>query len=207
MPDDIIAKDMTADENIKRPHRGRERKPPRKITEKYLYNAGLAYLQRFPTSTANFRRVMLRKIDKSCNAHPEQEPAACAMLLDSVQATFQRMGLLDDEQYLTGIVTSLRRRGLSASAITVKLAAKGLTRDVVADALSQNANDAMHDPEFAAAFKFARRKRIGPFRRIDTTAPEKELAAMGRAGFSFDIAQQILRLSAEEAEELRNSLD
>lgn len=55
----------------------REAKPPKKISERYLYNSGLAYLQRFPSSSSNFQRVMMRKINNSCRHHVEQDIDAC----------------------------------------------------------------------------------------------------------------------------------
>jgi regulatory protein len=47
-----------------------------------------------------------------------------------------------------------------------------------------------------AALRFARRRRLGPFGNgpLDRAQTEKAIAAMIRAGHSFDLAKAILRL-------------
>jgi regulatory protein len=141
---------------------------------------------------------MLRKIDKSCMAHPDQDRAECAALVDALIEKFQRSGLLDDAGYLRGSVISLRRRGLSARAIEAKLAAKGLSHATIKSALAANAEEAQHDnADFHAALRLARRKRLGPFGRAD----EKALATLARAGFDYETAQRVLKCSLAEAEE------
>lgn len=177
------------------------RKPPKKITPDYLHNAGLAYLQRFPTSSGNFRSVMMRKVDRSCRHHPEQDRDACAAMVENVIVKFRDMGLLNDEAYLRGMVNSLRRRGVSAMAIKAKLAAKNLPGDTIAAALSDYAENGGAD-ELGAALLMTRKRRIGPFRPSSKEENrDKELATLARAGFSYDIAGKALSMDADEAEE------
>ncbi len=162
---------MAEPENIKRGKPRGEKKPPKKITEKYLYNSGLAYLQRFPSSTPHFRRIMGRKIDRSCNYHKDQDRETCARLLDTTVETFVRQGLLNDAAYLQGMVNSLRRRGLSTQAILAKLGQKGMGQDDVLKAVRAYDEDhSLADPDLAAAVMLMRRKRIGPFRKKEEAA-------------------------------------
>lgn len=197
-----MSQDMAEPENIKPTAHRREKKPPKKITEKYLYNSGLAYLQRFPASTPHFRRVMGRKIDRSCNYHKDQNPEDCRKMLESTIETFVRQGFLNDAAYLQGMVTSLRRRGLSTQAILSKLAMKGIAQDEAAKALrAYDEERGGVNPDLAAAILLMRRKRIGPFRKSDGGDRTKELAALARGGFGFDIAQKALSLPRDEAEE------
>ena len=194
---------MAEPENIKdgKPKRGK--KPPKKITEKYLYNSGLAYLQRFPASTPHFRRVMGRKIDRSCNYHKDQSKEDCIALLEAAIGQFERMGLLNDESYLSGMINSLRRRGLSTQAILSKLGQKGLPQDRVLEALrSHDEESGVANADLAAATLLTRRKKIGAYRRDAESDRNKELAALARAGFGFDIAQKALSLSLDDAEEI-----
>lgn len=175
----------------------REKRPPKKITEKYLYNAGLAYLQRFPASTAHFRTVMMRKIDRSCRHHTDQSREDSIALLDKTIEKFQSLALLDDEGYTRGMITSLRARGASARAIHAKLQQKGLKPDIIQDTLKDidNENDD-EDAELAAALKFARRKKLGPYCTKDTPE-DKQLATLARAGFSYDICKKIITSELE----------
>lgn len=198
---------MAEPENIKPAARRREKKPPKKITEKYLYNSGLAYLQRFTTSTPNFRRVMGRKIDKSCNYHKDQVREDCQKMLDTTVETFLRQGLLNDDAYLQGMVNSLRRRGLSTQAILSKLAMKGLTQEAILKTLRAYDEDrGAANPDLAAAVMLMRRKRIGAFRKNEDADKTKELAALARGGFGFDIAQKALSLEQDEAEDILSEM-
>lgn len=179
----------------------REKKPPKKISADYLYNSGQYYLQRFPASAGHFRTVMMRKVDKSCRHHKEQDREACARLVDDLVARFVDMGLLNDTGYAQGMVTSLRRRGLSQRAIEAKLSAKGLKRDQIAAALSVHADDRPKgEVELLAALRLARRKRIGPF-SANAERAERDMAALARGGFSYDIVSKVMGMDANTAEE------
>lgn len=184
----------------------REKKPPKKISADYLYNSGLYYLQRFPASAGHFRAVMMRKVDKSCRHHKDQDRETCARLVDDLVARFVDMGLLNDTGYARGMVTSLRRRGLSQRAIEAKLSAKGLKRDQIAAALSEHADDRpKSEVELLAALRLARRKRIGPF-AANTERAERDMAALARGGFSYDIVSKVMDMDADTAEETLRAL-
>lgn len=188
---------MATPKNIKEAPPRQGKKPPKKITEKYLYNSGLAYLQRFTSSVPNFRRIMIRKIDKSCKHHTDQDKETCLALLDKTVETFVRQGYLNDDLYLQGMVTSLRRRGLSTRAIQAKLQQKGLDSDKITQAVRTIDGDVnTADAELSAAVQYMRRKRLGCF----AAAPqEKHLASLARGGFGFDIANKALKLTEDEA--------
>lgn len=179
-------------------------KPPKKISEKYLYNAGLAYLQRFPASTNHFRSVMMRRIDKSCRFHKEQNREDCIVLLDKTAQKFQELGLLDDVAYLKGMVTSLRRRGLAARNIEMRLIQKGLDKDSIQHALKAHDSeefDSDENGDVSSALIFIRKKKLGPYDIAERRTPEKTLAAIARAGYSYDIAKKVLDMDEQEREE------
>lgn len=184
-------------------------KPPKKISARYLYNSGLAYLQRFPASSFHFRTVMMRKIDRSCRHHTDQLREDCIKLLDDVVAQFFELSLLDDNAYLKGMVISLRRRGLSAMQIQMRLQQKGYDRDTVKAAVQAHDADEFDTEEngdIFAALVFARKKRLGPYDPQQKRSPEKSLATMARAGYSYDIAKRTLEISEDELEERLSSL-
>jgi regulatory protein len=164
------------------------RKPPRKITPAYLQRAALAYLERYASSAENLRRVLRRKVDKRCRLRGE-DPAEFHEMIDEVVAKSLRTGLIDDTRYTEARVATLRRRGGSARAIQAKLSAKGVDRTTIAAVLESGEED----DEENAARAFARRRRLGPFRPGER-APyrDKDLAAMARAGFRFDVARSII---------------
>jgi regulatory protein len=105
-------------------------------------------------------------------------------------------GLIDDARYAEGRVASLRRRGGSARAIQAKLSAKGIARSTIAAALDGEEGD-----EETAARALARRRRLGPYRPGER-APyrDKDLAALARAGFRFDVARAVVDGEREDEE-------
>lgn len=182
-------------------------KPPKKITEKYLYNSGLAYLQRFPASTHHFRVVMGRKIHKSCRHHTEQDKDTCLSMLEKVTQQFIELGLLDDQAYLKGMVYSSRRKGLATQMIIQKLTIKGFDQNRIKQEIDQYDQDYVHDDngEYMAALTLARRKRLGPYlpeTMIDKKTPDKQMAALARAGFSYDIVKKIMETDYDTAIDL-----
>ncbi len=187
----------------------REFKPPKKISEKYLYNSGLAYLQKFTASSMHFKTVMKRKIDKSCRHHVEQDREECFAMLDTVTQKFIDMMLLDDEAYLKGMITSFRRRGLSSRQIEGKLRQKGYEGDRVKTALKihdLDEYDTEYKGDFYAALTFARKKKIGPYDLNNKYEFDKALGVMGRAGYDFATAQKIINMTDEDLEEELNSM-
>ena len=182
----------------------KEFKPPKKISPRYLYNSGLAYLQRFPASSMHFKTVMKRKISKSCRHHTEQNMDECLTMLDDVVIQFKELGLLDDDAYLKGMTTSLRRRGLSSAQIHSKMMQKGYQRGDITNALNIYDNEVFSNSEGGdshAALIFARRKKLGPFDRLQKRDAEKSMATMARAGYSYDIAKKILSMPEDDLPE------
>ncbi|MGB4106255.1 MAG: RecX family transcriptional regulator [Alphaproteobacteria bacterium] len=175
------------------------RKKAKKITAGYLHNAGLYYLQRFAASRGQFRAVMLRKVKRSCMEHKDQDYKICAALVEETIVKFERAGLLNDELYAQGVVTSLRRQGKSKSAIISKLSVRGVAAPLVREKL--DAHDSEHS-EMRAALTVLRRKKAGPFGEKDN---EKVLAALARAGFSYDTAQLAMSMDRADAELILNS--
>lgn len=183
----------------------RQQKPPKKITETYLHNAGLYYLQRFAASTGHFRTVMQRKIDRSCRHHADQDRGECTAMLNCLIEKFTASGLLNDNIYSRGMVTSLKRRGFSERAIHARLQVKGLTQSEIQAALAGFHEDHTKDPdqtEFEAALKLARKKKLGPYAAGRETDLKKAMALFARAGFSFDMARRVLGLDIDSAENL-----
>lgn len=94
------------------PFRKHQKKRPRKITETYLHNSGLFYLERFAASKAHFKVVMTRKVKRSCLYHVDQNYETCVEMVDALADRFEELGLINDAIYTRGCVESFRRRGL-----------------------------------------------------------------------------------------------
>ncbi len=177
-------------------------KPVKRATPQYLENAALHYLERFASSTANLRRVLMRRVQRSALAHGT-DPEEGARWVDDLLARYNRSGLLNDETYARLRTESLHRRGASTRAIAQKLAAKGIDRDDTDKALDSLRGDVGPDLDLTAALALAKRRRLGPYRLPELRAAhrEKDLAALGRAGFRYETARRVV--DADDPEELR----
>lgn len=187
------------DEN--REDTARRRKVPRKASKSHLENAALHYLERFASSSQNLRNVLLRRVKRSAYHHGT-DPDEGAIWVDDIVTRFLESGLLDDKVYADGRARSLHARGNSQKAIRMKLRAKGVEAHLIEDALETIADEADEDVDLIAALRFAKRRRLGPYRdpvRREELR-EKDMAAVARAGFSYHIARQIIE--AEEPETL-----
>jgi regulatory protein len=173
------------------------------IDPELLDRWALHYLGHYASSAENLRRVLMRRVRRNC---PEGGPAAVA-LIDGLVARYRQSGLLDDAAYAAGRVQSLHRRGASLRAMRARLIAKGVAPADVADAVAE-LRGAAADLDLAAACAFARRRRLGPFRRV-AADHARELGAFARAGFGRRVAEAVLACADVEAVEAlaREGLD
>src|SRR5205807_331732 len=153
----------------------------------------LGYLGRYASSAENLRRVLMRRVRRHS---PEAVPPA-RPLIDAIVTRYREAGLLDDAAYAAARATSLHRRGGSLKAIRARLRAKGVDAEVVVSAVGA-LQELGSDPDLAAACAFARRRRLGPFRRAAADRA-RELAAFARAGFGRRVAEAVLACADEEA--------
>ena len=163
----------------------------------------LHYLGRYASSAENLRRVLTRRTRR----RSAEAAALAAPLIDAVVARYREAGLLDDAAYAAARVQSLHRRGESMRAMRARLAAKGVSAADVANAVS-GLWAAGAEPDLAAACAFARRRRLGPFRRAAADYA-RERGAFARAGFSRRVAEAVLACADAAAVEAlaRGELD
>jgi len=159
----------------------------------------LAYLARFAASSAHLTRLLVAKVRRSAQRHGTDETAGIRFVTGLVER-LQSAGLLDDQRYAEGKALSLRRRGGSSRRVRAALAAKGITPEQAEAALvAADAERPEEDGDLAAARRFAQRRRLGPWRlRERAHHRNKDLAALGRAGFSLEVAREVIDGRAEE---------
>lgn len=166
-------------------------------TKERLTRSALHYLGRYASSEKNLQQILTRKVEKTCSIL-ELDPQDYAPVIQDVVANLASNGFINDTQYAETKVASLRRRGGSQRKIEAALSAKGVDRQIIRTAIE---GDEKNEEE--AALNFARRRRPGPFRANHEREKrrEKDLAAMCRAGFSFELAKTIIDTSKAEQEE------
>lgn len=160
----------------------------RRVSETSLMNAALFYLGRYVPSVKQLDRVLVRKCQRVIREKGGDLESA-RVLVAKVLERLKRAGYLDDARLAEALAGSLRRGGRSSRAISQKLQNKGLDRS-----LSSAHAKSSPEEEEAAAWVFARKKRLGPYSRapVDKETRKKQLAALARAGYAFSLARKIV---------------
>jgi regulatory protein len=168
----------------------RRRRQPLKATPEALERSALHYLERFDSSSGHLRRLLLRKVEMSARVHgTDREEGRAAV--ERVVARLTGLGLLDDARFARERVRSLLARGTSAAMIRARLGAKALPAELIDAALAAQSDG--NDGELRAALRYARRRRLGPFRQEDRAERrERDLAALGRQGFAYETARRVV---------------
>jgi regulatory protein len=175
-----------------------KRKQPRKVSPRYLENAALHYLKRYSATVSQLKTVLMRRVDRSLRFHGGERTEAIGWVTALVEKLV-RNGLVNDQAYAETKAHSLRASGRSARVIAQKLKLKGVAKEVVDQKVAEASAEVSEE---AAALIWARKKRLGPFRRDLKTRPDnrqRDLAAMARAGFSFAMAKKIIDGPADES--------
>ncbi len=203
---------MTTDERTnasaapdKRPHGARKQRQPRKVTRQSLENAALAYLGRFAATAHSLEAVLMRRVYRSARFH-DSDPAEGAELVSAIIARYREAGLVDDGAFAEARAKTLFARGTALRTIALKLKQKGVGDAEIEAALARLADDAAEGAGDAdslnrvAAQAYARRRRLGPWRKGPARegVRDRDLAALARAGFSYALAREVI--SGEDKE-------
>jgi len=165
-------------------------KRPPAVSRAALEAAALRYLERFDCSTARLRKVLTERIGKAARAGVEGAAEAPA-IVEELLVRYQGSGLINDERFAKNFAARQQDRGASRRMIEQKLRARGISSEVFEQVAPRNQSA---DGELEAAQAFARRRRLGPHRKPEAREEfrRKDLMALARAGFSYDIASRVI---------------
>lgn len=181
-----------------------------------LREAALAHLARFATTEQGLRQVLDRRLRRWSvrasraglpNEDIESAIASLRPAIDEIVASMTDLGAVDDADYARNRALSLTRTGRSRRAVEAHLANKGVdqdtAREALNDSLGERSDNSAQEAELAAALVLARKRRLGPFQRPDREEedPLKALGVFARNGFSRDVAQSVLDMDSDEAED------
>jgi regulatory protein len=163
---------------------------------KRLENVAAAYVARYDAPTARLRAVLMRRVFQ---ARRDNSPVVADVeaVIDGIVARYTKAGVIDDARYAERKAGNLHRRGVSSRHIREKLKLAGIGRDSTDRALEVARDELAVDDtglDLRAAVALARRRRLGPFRAAGERSERRtrDLAALGRAGFAFDIARRVI---------------
>ena len=161
-----------------------------------LQAAALTHLARYAATQAGLRRVLQRRVDRWSRQGGHDADAVAGVVARAqaaIAALVQRLaesGAVSDQAFA-------QSRARSRRAIGAHLANKGVPGELAREVAPDDP-----DIELAAALIHARKRRLGPWRKLDVT-PElrrRELANLARAGFQQAVAARALKLEREDAE-------
>ena len=186
-----------SDADTRKPAGRRPRGPLKKSS---LENAALYYLERHASSVEGLRRVLARRVERAAREERCDRDEA-AKWVEDIVGRFARSGLVDDRLFAEGKVASRRRRGDSARLIQMVLREKGVDPELIDQALAGQDGDDRRTAELEAAWRLARRRRLGPYRTAEQRPElrDRDLAAMARAGFDLDTARAVIDAEAPPA--------
>jgi len=178
------------------------KRPARPITPKYLQNAATFYLERYPSTAEGLRRVLNRRVARAKMADaPIVENVE--RVIAEIVAKFVAAGVIDDKAFAQTKARALHRRGTSSRLTRQKLKLAGIDGETLDKAMAGLDEELDTDPqqrEWQAATALARRRRLGPYRAKDRKDHRnRDLAAMARAGFDYDLARKVIDAADADA--------
>lgn len=158
-------------------------RPRPALDEEGLERLGLFYAGRYATTRAKLGAYLSRKVRERGWAGTGPPP------VDHLVERFTALGYVDDSAFASARASSLLRRGYGRRRIDQALHAAGIKADDAGTARQQ-----VEEGAFAAALRYAERKRIGPYARNepDREARQKAIAAMLRAGHPMETVRKLV---------------
>ncbi|HEU0099150.1 MAG TPA: RecX family transcriptional regulator [Allosphingosinicella sp.] len=157
-----------------------------------LERLGLFYAGRYATTRAKLAFYLRRKLKERGWSGGGEPP------VERLVERFAGLGYVDDKSFASARAESLLRRGYGERRVRQALRGAGIGEEDSAEAGDISAEDAL-----AAAHRFARRRRLGPYAPAvpDRAARDKAAAAMLRAGHRLDLVRQVLDAGPEDLPE------
>lgn len=159
------------------------------LDQESLRRLAIRYVERYATSRKKLADYLHRKIRE--RDWQDAEPPAVEELVER----FAEQGYIDDALYAQNKASALTRRGYGARRVSHALYQAGIS-----EADGREAFQISEANKWAAADKFARKRRIGPYAetRQETDKCRKQLQAFLRAGHDFDLASRFVFASPGE---------
>ncbi|HST37532.1 MAG TPA: RecX family transcriptional regulator [Allosphingosinicella sp.] len=160
--------------------RNRNDRPP--LDAGTLEQAALSYAGRYATTRAKLAAYLVRKV-RERGWTGDREPPIAALV-----ERMAGLGYVDDRAFAAARAASLGRRGYGEHRVGAALRAAGIGDEDGAEARAQ-----ARERAWAAALRYAERRKLGPFAAAegDRAAREKALAALLRAGHPAPLARRL----------------
>ena len=190
------------------PNNSAPRPSPEHI-KKRLTNKAFHYLGRYASTSSRFETILRKFAQRKLG---RADPVLLNKIIQEVTESCVRLGYIDDEAFIRSQFRQGLRSGFSQRRILLKLAQRGISRDLAEAVMYEQTSRAadQRDSELAAALIYARKKSVGPYSRAELHPKDNQrhLARLARNGFAFDVAKQVMALpSADAADELLSKIN
>ena len=157
------------------------------LKKTYLLKYAVNYLSKYNSSKKNLLRVMKSKITRI--SKNEYEKDQLFSQISYVIEELEKNNLLNDEIFTQNKILSLSEQGKSKMFISNYLINKGIDKIVIQNKLDEfNYNN--NNWEKNSALIFAKKNKL-----FDKNKDiQKKLGKMSRAGYSYEISKQILKV-------------
>ena len=159
------------------------KKSVKTLDQESLHRLAIRYVERYATSRKKLADYLHRKI-REREWHDTDPPA-----VDQLVERFVTQGYIDDALYAQTKASALTRRGYGTRRVSHALYQAGIS-----EADGREAYQISESNKWAAADKFARKRKIGPYAESpqDPDRSRKQLQAFLRAGHDFDLASRFV---------------
>ncbi|MEH6827117.1 regulatory protein RecX [Parasphingorhabdus sp.] len=159
------------------------KKSVKTLDQESLLRLAIRYVERYATSRKKLADYLHRKIQE--REWQDADPPAVAQLVER----FVAQGYIDDALYAQNKAAALTRRGYGTRRVSHALYQAGIS-----EADGREAFEISESNKWAAADKFARKRKIGSYAESQQDADKcrKQLQAFLRAGHDFDLASRFV---------------
>ena len=171
------------------PRARREKKRPGPLTAASLRFAALGYVERYPATVVSLTRTLRRKVQTWMRKTEEPAPVEAPTWIAAIVNEIVERGFVDDRRLAEAKIASLQRKGKSKRAVQASLRAKGVGETMIDEVITASGGS-----DEDAAWVLAKKKKLGPYRDAAERRErrDKDMAVLGRAGFSFWLARSIV---------------
>ncbi len=166
----------------------RTARPP--LDQAGLERLALHYVARYATTSAKLRDYLQRKCRERETVGSTDVAALVAKIVE--------MQFVDDAAFATSRAASLARKGYGARRIGLALRQAGIDADTANEVLTAAPLSGVE-----SAQRYAQRRRLGPYSGLTPSKESRQraIAALLRAGHSFDDAREALNGWRSDEEE------
>ena len=150
-----------------------------------LFKYAIYYLSKFSSSKKNLEYILKKKIRRLTDEKKIRFQLYSE--IDTIIEKLESLNFIDDKSFTESKIQSLLNQAKSKNYIQQYLLQKGVNNKLISEQISLFYHN--KDIEKENALKFAKKKNL----LNNKEDYEKKLSKMARAGFSYDIAKEILK--------------